>query len=290
MAVRVGVGGWTFAPWRGPFFPKGLPQKDELAFASRHLTAIEINGTFYRTQTPATFRKWRDETPDDFVFAVKGHRFVTNRKVLAEAGSSVEFFLRSGILELADKLGPINWQLAPTKRFEEADIGAFLALLPHEHGGRKLRHAIEVRHESFASPSFVELARRHGVAIVYADHETYPGIADVTADFVYARLQRCREAEPEGYAGPELDAWAAVAGGWAKGELPAGLSRLGPPETTAGTPRDVFAFFISGDKVRAPAAATGLIRRLSDVPAGTPDSASGCGRGEPGPEASHTPI
>ncbi len=243
--IRVGIGGWTFAPWRGPFYPKGLTHAGELAHASRQVTAIEINGTFYRTQTPASFRKWAEETPDRFVFALKGHRFVTNRKVLAEAGPSVETFLGSGLLELGDKLGPINWQLAPTKRFDPADIEAFLALLPAEREGRALRHAIEVRHESFATPEFVALAHRYGVAIVQADHETYPAISDDgAASFTYARLQRCREAEPEGYGPAELDRWAEIARGWAAGG------------------RDVFAFFIAGDKVRAPAAATALIGRL----------------------------
>ena len=259
-AIHVGIGGWTFAPWRGPFYPKGLPHAGELAHASRAVTAIEINGTFYRTQTPASFRKWAAETPDGFVFAVKGHRVVTNRKVLAEAGPSIAHFLGSGVTELGAKLGPINWQLAPTKRFDPDDVDAFLALLPRERDGVALRHAIEVRHASFADPTFVEIARRHGVAIVYADHETYPAIADATANFVYARLQRSREAEPDGYAAGELDAWATAAKAWSRGEAPAGLPVLGPQ--AAGGPRDVFAFFISGDKVRAPAAAISLIGRL----------------------------
>ena len=260
--IRVGIGGWTFAPWRGTFFPKGLPHVQELAHASRRLTAIEINGTFYRTQSPASFRKWRDETPDGFVFAVKGHRFVTNRKVLAEAGPSVETFVGSGLTELGDKLGPINWQLAATKRFDPADIGAFLKLLPPERDGIRIRHAIEVRHESFACPEFVDLARHHGVAIVYADHDTYPGIPDPTAGFTYARLQRSRESEPDGYPAAELDGWAEAAAAWAEGKVPAGLAATGPVPKPASGDRDVFVFFISGDKVKAPAAATALIGRL----------------------------
>jgi uncharacterized protein YecE (DUF72 family) len=258
--IRVGIGGWTFAPWRGPFYPKGLPHSAELAHASRAVTAIEINGTFYRTQTPASFRKWAEETPDGFVFAVKGHRVVTNRKVLAEAGPSIAHFLDSGVTELGPKLGPINWQLAPTKQFDPDEIDAFFALLPRERDGIALRHAIEVRHGSFATPGFVAIARRHGVAIVYADHETYPAIADPTADFVYARLQRSREAEPDGYTPGELDAWAEAAKAWSGGKDAVGLPLLGP-KVEAG-PRDVFAFFISGDKVRAPAAAQALIGRL----------------------------
>lgn len=259
--IRVGIGGWTFAPWRGTFFPTGLPQKDELAHASRQLTAIEINGTFYRTQTPASFRKWAAETPDGFVFAVKGHRFVTNRKVLAEAGASVETFLGSGLLELGDKLGPINWQLAPTKRFDPDDIEAFLQLLPPEKDGRRLGHALEVRHPSFATPDFVALARRHGVAIVFADHETYPAIPDRTADFAYARLQRCREAEPDGYPAAELDGWAEAAHAWEAGAIPAGLPAIAPAAKSPSA-GDSFVFFIAGDKVKAPAAATALIGRL----------------------------
>ena len=261
MSIYAGIGGWTFAPWRGTFYPKGLKHAGELEYASRQVTAIEINGTFYRTQTPASFRKWAEETPDNFVFAVKGHRFVTNRKVLAEAGPSVDTFLGSGVTELGPKLGPINWQLAPTKRFDAADIEAFLKLLPPERDGIRLRHALEVRHESFVTPDFVELARRYGVAIIYADSDEHPAIPDPTADFVYARLQRCREAEETGYAPAELDAWAARAKAWAAGGMPADLEPIGPKPKT-GSPRDVFAFFIAGDKVRAPAAATALIGRL----------------------------
>ena len=261
MGIYAGIGGWTFAPWRGPFYPKGLPHARELEHASRQVTAIEINGTFYRTQTPASFRKWAEETPENFVFAVKGHRFVTNRKVLAEAGPSVETFLGSGVTELGPKLGPINWQLAGTKRFDPDDIEAFLKLLPPERDGIRLRHTLEVRHESFVDPAFVELARRYGVAIVLADSDEYPCIADPTADFVYARLQRCRESEATGYSGAELDIWAKRAKSWAEGGAPA------EPAPVAGKPkkekaRDVFMFFIAGEKVRAPAAAQALIERI----------------------------
>ena len=259
--IRVGIGGWTFAPWRGPFYPKGLPQKDELTYASHRVTAIEVNGTFYRTQTPASFRKWAEEAPDGFVFALKGHRFVTNRKRLAEAGDPVRHFVDSGILELGDKLGPINWQLAGTKRFEAEDIDAFLSLLPREAGGRRLRHALEVRHESFACPEFIAIARRHEVAVVYAASIDYPAIADPTADFVYARLQEATDAEPAGYPAASLDAWAERARLWAAGNVPDDLRLVeGRPAKAPG--RDVFVFFIAGDKVRNPAAAAALIERL----------------------------
>ncbi|MDB5557684.1 MAG: hypothetical protein JWQ36_618 [Enterovirga sp.] len=259
--IKVGVGGWTFAPWCGTFYPKGLPHARELEHASRHLTAIEINGTFYRTQSPESFRKWAAETPDGFVFSVKGHRFVTNRKRLAEAGPAVESFLGSGVLELGDKLGPLLWQLAPTKRFEPEDIDAFLRLLPKERGGRLLRHALEVRHESFVTPDLVEVLRRHAVPAVFAESEDYPAIPDPVGDFVYARLQRSREAEPEGYPPAELDLWAERARQWERGEMPAALPSLSAerPETR---PRDVFVFFIAGDKVKNPLAAQALLRRL----------------------------
>ncbi|MGA0596257.1 DUF72 domain-containing protein [Enterovirga sp. CN4-39] len=259
--IRVGIGGWTFAPWCGTFYPKGLPHARELEHASRHVTAIEINGTFYRTQSPESFRKWAAETPENFVFSVKGHRFVTNRKRLAEAGDAVETFIGSGVLELGDKLGPLLWQLAPTKKFEPEDIDAFLRLLPKERGGRPLRHALEVRHETFLTPDLIEILRRHGVPVVFAESDDYPAIADPVGDFVYARLQRCREAEPDGYSPAELDLWAGRAKAWERGEAPEGLPSLSntAPETTK---RDVFMFFIAGDKVRAPMAAQALLKRL----------------------------
>src|SRR5919202_3095211 len=176
--IRVGIGGWTFEPWRGSFYPAGLRQADELAHASRQMTSIEINGTFYRTQTPASFRKWAEATPDDFVFAIKGPRYATNRSRLAEALPAIERFVTSGITELGPKLGPISWQFAPTKKFDPEDFEAFLSLLPKEVDGLPLRHAVEVRHGSFKDQSFIDLARRFSVGIVYADHETYPAIAD----------------------------------------------------------------------------------------------------------------
>ena len=173
--IRVGIGGWTFEPWRGVFYPKGLPHSRELEYASQHLTTIEINGTFYRTQTPATFAKWAKETPDGFVFAVKGPRYAVNRRVLAEAGDSIKRFINSGVLELGDKLGPLLWQFAPTKKFDAADFGAFLELLPAKIDGRKLRHVVEVRHASFCTPEFIALLRKFATPVVFAEHDTYPG-------------------------------------------------------------------------------------------------------------------
>ena len=213
--IRVGIGGWTFEPWRGgQFFPVKHPKTRELEYASRAVTSIEINGTYYATQKPATFRKWHDETPDNFIFAVKANRFTTNRRVLAEAKSSVDMFVNSGLSELKKKLGPILWQFAPTKKFDPADFEAFLALLPKAADGVKLRHALEVRNESFAVPEFVTLAHRYGAAIVYAHHETYPEIADVTADFVYARLQQSAAKVETGYTTAALKKWAAIAWDW----------------------------------------------------------------------------
>ena len=197
--IRVGIGGWVFEPWRGEFYPKGLPQARELEHASRTLTSIEINGTFYRTQKPDSFRKWADETPDDFVFSLKGPQFATNRRVLAEAGSSIERFFASGVLELKSKLGPVLWQMAPTKKFEPEDFGAFLALLPPSVEGRAVRHVVEVRHQSFVTPDFIELLRKHSVAVVLVDSPKHPLFADVTSDFIYGRLQRTEEKQKTGY-------------------------------------------------------------------------------------------
>jgi uncharacterized protein YecE (DUF72 family) len=259
--IRVGIGGWTFEPWRGVFFPPGLAHAKELAYAAGKLTTIEVNGTYYSSQSPSTFAKWAKDTPDGFVFALKASRFCTNRKVLAEAGASVEKFLGSGIVELGDKLGPILWQFMPTKKFDADDFAAFLKLLPERQGGLRLRHAIEVRHESFLTPAFVNLARDASVAIVFADTPKYPAIADLTADFVYARLQDAREEIETGYDADALDRWATTAHAWADGAAPEGLGYIEPAQGAAA--RDVFVFMINGAKVRAPAAAMALLERLS---------------------------
>jgi uncharacterized protein YecE (DUF72 family) len=258
--IRVGVGGWLYAPWRGVFYPKGLKQADELAYAASHLTTIEINGTYYSSFKPASFAGWAAAAPDGFVFAVKASRFCTNRKVLAEAGESVARFVGQGIVELGDKLGPVLWQFMATKKFDPDDFRAFLDLLPAAQDGVALRHAIQVRHESFAVPEFVAMARAAGVAIVFADSADYPAIADVGGDLVYARLEAAREDEATGYSAEELDRWAAVARGWAAGDSPAGLPYAA--DAAPRQPRDVFVFAINGAKVRAPAAAQALIERL----------------------------
>ncbi|NLD70035.1 MAG: DUF72 domain-containing protein [Limnobacter sp.] len=253
--VRIGVGGWTYEDWRGNFYPEGLVQKRELEYASRRLSSIEINGTFYRTQKPESFERWRDETPSGFVFALKAPRYATQRRVLAEAGPSIERFVAGGLTRLGDRLGPINWQLPPTTRFDAADVAAFFELLPKSHDGLALRHAIEARHESFRTPEFVALAREHRVAIVLAADSKYPCIDDtaapagVGADFVYARIMGTREDEAAGYPAAALDAWAERARQWASG--PAA--------------REVFLYVISGFKARNPAAAMALIDRLGEA-------------------------
>ena len=260
--IRVGIGGWTFEPWRGTFYPQGLKHADELRYAGERLTSIEINGTFYRSQGPKSFAKWRDETPEDFVFAVKGHRAVVNKKILAEAGEALDWFYASGILELGDKLGPVLWQFAPFRRFDAGDFGAFLSLLPKEKGGRALMHVVEVRHPSFLVPEFVDLVARHQVAVVYADSDDYPASADVTAPFVYLRLQRSEEVNETGYVAADLDLWAARAKTFAAGGVPDGLDRI-TDTAPAREKRPVFVYMISGAKVRNPAAAIALIGRVS---------------------------
>jgi uncharacterized protein YecE (DUF72 family) len=259
--IYTGIGGWTYEPWRGVFYPEGLPHARELAYAAAHLTSIEVNGTFYRTQTPATFRKWASEVPDDFVFSLKGPRYAVNRRVLAEAGDSIKRFLDSGVTELGARLGPLLWQFTPYKKFDEADFGKFLELLPAKFDGHSLRHVVEVRNDSFKTPAFIALLRRFGVAAVYAEHDIYTEIADITADFVYARLQKGDEKLTAGYTPKALAAWAKRAQIWASGGEPKDLPRV-DKKSAAKKPRDTFIYFIHEAKLRAPAAAMALIDRL----------------------------
>ena len=259
-AIRVGIGGWTYEPWRGTFFPPKWPIKRELEYAAGHVTAIEVNGTFYSSFKPATFANWREATPDGFVFALKASRYCVSRKVLAEAGESVQRFVAQGITELGDKLGPILWQMPATRKFDADDIAAFLALLPASQDGIALRHAIQVRHDSFATPEFVALCRATGVASVHGGAADYPALADIAGDLVYARLEDAREEEPAGYAAEALDRWAGVARQWAAGDSPAGLTYVA--DSAPVRPRDVFVFFINGAKVRAPHGAMALIERV----------------------------
>ncbi|MBB5684229.1 DUF72 domain-containing protein [Sphingobium boeckii] len=243
--IRVGIGGWTFEPWRGVFYPAGLPQARELEYAASQMTAIEVNGTYYSGFKPETFRKWADAAPDGFVYTVKASRFATNRKRLSEGAESVDRFLGQGITELGDKLGPILWQFMPTKTFDREDFGAFLKLLPAKRDGVVLRHALEVRHASFEDPAFIDLARDAGAAIVFSDKPGFPSIDAATADFTYARLQDAQEEIETGYTPAALADWTERAQTWSAGG------------------RDVFMFMINGAKVRAPAAAKALIARLA---------------------------
>ena len=262
--IRIGTGGWTFPPWRGNFYPKGLVQARELEYASSKLTAIEINATYHRLQKPESFAKWRDATPDGFMLTVKASMHSTNRRVLGEAGESIERFMASGLSELGDKLGPIVWQFMPTKTFDPDDFGAFLRLLPLRLGALRLRHAVEVRHSSFMTRDFLDLARRHNVATVFADSDQYPSFADTTADFVYGRLMKTETTNATGYGAERIAVWADCARAWTEGSIPPGpLHRVDGSDAGAGMPRDVFLFFVSGAKERAPAAAVATLDALS---------------------------
>lgn len=260
--IRAGMGGWTFEPWEGTFYPDKLSKAKQLQFASRQVPTIEVNGTYYSSFKEPTFLKWAAESPDGFVFSLKGNRFVTNRRVLGEAGESMMRFLGSGVAALGEKLGPILWQFAPTKKFDADDFEAFLKLLPEKQDGISLRHAVEVRHASFVVPEFVVLARKYNAAIVYADHATYPAIGDVTGDFVYARLQTGSDDNPDCYTPKGLDEWVKRVKTWASGEAPADLPRADPSTEAPVKPRDVFVYFITEGKVRAPHGAMALMQRL----------------------------
>lgn len=240
--IRVGIGGWNFAPWRGTFYPPALPQARELAFASQNLTSIEINATYYGSQKPESFRKWREQTPENFVFAVKGPRFATMRRDLSQAAESINRFLNSGVLELGDKLGPILWQFPATRTFDPAALRPFLEALPSNH-----KHVVETQHASFADPAWSALLREFNVAPAIVESDKHTMLTDLTADFVYARLERNQADAPEGYDTAALDAWARRIKTWASGKQA----------------RPCFIYFISGDKVRAPDSARAMIRRLA---------------------------
>jgi uncharacterized protein YecE (DUF72 family) len=260
--IQIGIGGWNFPPWRGVFYPKGLAQSKELSYAASHLTSIEINSTYYGSQKPESFRKWASEAPEGFKFSVKASRFCTNRRVLAEGADSIKRFLNSGVTELGDRLGPLLWQFAPTKKFDEADFRTFLELLPEKQDGLPLRHVVEVRHDSFRAPAFIALLRAFNVAVVCAEHETYPGFADLTSDFVYLRLQKGKDTIATGYPPKALDAWAERLQTFASGSVPKDLPQVDAKSAPKPKPLDVFAYVIHEGKVRAPAAAMELIERL----------------------------
>lgn len=259
--IYIGIGGWVFEPWRGTYYPEKLPQKRELEYAASQLTSIEVNGTYYGAQKPESFTRWHDETPDDFVFTLKGPRYATNRRVLAESGASIERFFGGGVMALKDKLGPINWQFMPTKKFDPVDFEAFLKLLPKKVDGRAIRHVVDVRHESFKDAEFVAIARAYGVASVVAGDSECPQVADFTAPFVYARIMGTKESQLLGYPKKTLDGWAECAKAWAAGKAPSGLASVASSKAD-GVARDVYLYVISGHKEHNPAAAKALIERV----------------------------
>ncbi len=261
--VRAGIGGWTYAPWRDNFYPAKLVQRRELEYASRHLRAIEINGTYYGAQKPATYAKWAAETPSGFVFSLKAPRYVTVGGKLATAVKSARGFIEGGLAEMGDRLGPILWQLPPSRSFDADDLATFLDALPRELNGQPLRHVLEVRHTSFQCKPYVELVRAHRVPTVFTDSDKYPSLADITGDFIYARLMCSADKLPTGYAPDALDRWAAHARDWAAGKDIRALPHVGPLQT-AKPPRDVFMFFISAAKHRNPAAAMALQARIDE--------------------------
>lgn len=261
--IRTGMGGWVFPPWRGVFYPEGLVQKRELEYASQKVGAIEINGTYYRAPDASTYEKWAAQTPEGFIFSVKAPRLIVQARSLAGTGQRVRSFL-DGATALGARLGPLLWQFMPTRRFDPDDVAAFLDLLPEKHGGVALRHAVEVRHESFMDERWLELARDRGVATVFTDSPKYPSLADLTGPFVYARLMRSVSSETHGYPAAELKKWAARARAWAEGGDPADLPHTGTVQA-GGAPKDVFVYFISAAKERNPAAAVALAKHVGNA-------------------------
>ena len=262
MSIFIGIGGWVFEKWRGSFYPAGLPQKRELEYASAHLTAIEINGTYYGSQKPESFRRWHAETPDDFVFTVKGPRSATNRKMLGRSADSIKKFFASGVTELKEKLGPVNWQFMATKKFDPDDFECFLTLLPKKVDGFGVRHAVEVRHDSFKDKSFVELCRKYEVGIVTGVDSKFPLIADITANFVYVRIMGTEPKEKLGYSKAALAKWAGRAQVWEDGGAPADFKPLA--SSAFKVKRDVFLFVIGGAKEKNPTAAQAIIALLQE--------------------------
>jgi uncharacterized protein YecE (DUF72 family) len=243
--IRVGIGGWTYPPWRGTFYPPKLPQSKELEFAAQTFGAIEINATFYGRQSPKSWAAWADAVPDGFQFAIKGSRYCVTRPRMADAGEGIGNFLAQGLSALGPKLGPILWMLAARRKFDRDDIAAFLKLLPPELDGIPLRHVIEPRHDSFRDERFFDLCRQRDVAVVFGDDDEFPCIDADTASFAYARLQRMREEIPDGYDGDAIDAFVKRAKAWREDG------------------RDGYWFMINGAKIRAPAAAVALSKRLA---------------------------
>ena len=262
--IRVGIGGWTYAPWRNNFYPPKLVQRRELEYASRHVSAIEVNGTYYGAQKPATYAKWRDEAPAGFVFSVKAPMRIVQAKALAKTGAQIQDFL-GGIVELGDKLGPIVWQFDKGPPIDRGDFATFAGLLPETIDGRALRHVLDVRDPAFVDADYLALARRHRLATVFTDSEEHPSFADLTTDFVYARLMRSQAHLTAGYSDAELQRWAERARAWARGGEPDDLPRIEPVAKAGTTPREVFIFFIASAKERNPAAAMALLHKLGAI-------------------------
>lgn len=259
--IHVGIGGWVYAPWRaGMFYPEGLVQRRELEYASRHVTAIEINGTYYGAQKPATYAKWRDEVPPGFVFSAKAPRRITQSRTLAGTGAQVEDFI-GGIAELGDTLGSLVWQFEQGHRLQPDDLEGFLSLLPKRAGSRVLRHVLEIRDHAAVDAALIARVRKHGVATVFTDSDEHPSFADLSTDFVYARLMRSQARLHTGYPAPALARWAERIQAWRRGEDPADLPHVGDAPAPA-TAREVFVFFISAAKERNPAAAMALLQAL----------------------------
>lgn len=290
--IRIGISGWTYAPWRGVFYPKDLVQKKELTYASSVLRSIEINGTFYSMQQPASFQRWAAETPADFVFSVKGPKFLTHIRRLKDAEQPLANFFSSGLLSLGEKLGPILWQLPPSFRFEPDVIEAFLKLLPHntkdastlaqQHDDRMrgrsvtespyvlpVRHAMEVRNKSFAVPEFIALLRKYDVAVVCADTVQWPRMMDVTSDFIYCRLHGSEVLYASGYTDEALDRWTDRVVEWARGSEPTDAERISDAVTPEAQSRDVFVYFDNDLKVKAPFDAQSLRTRVDQLLATT---------------------
>ncbi|WP_246022772.1 DUF72 domain-containing protein [Cognatilysobacter terrigena] len=258
--IRVGIGGWTYAPWRHTFYPQGLVTRRELEYASRRFSTLEINTTFYGARRASEYAQWREQTPDGFVFSVKAPQHITQRGPLAKCGKAAWAFLNGGLAELGDRLGPVLWHMPPSRVFDADDLAAFLDLLPRTLDGRPLQHVIEPGHPSFVDPRYVEVARDFGAATVFTDAPDLPAFGDVTGHVVYLRLMRSRVDVAEGYESDDVDAWLERARLWAHGDAPADIPRLAEP--AAPRARDVFVYFISGAKQRNPAAAMSMISKL----------------------------
>jgi len=286
--IRIGISGWRFDGWRGTFYPEDLTQKRELEFASRKLNSIELNGTFYSTQKPQSFQSWRKETPDDFVFSIKGSQFITHIRKLENVEGALANFLAQGMLCLGRKLGPILWQLPPQTSFNAEKIEAFLKLLPHTHkqaaayAGQRdewmssrcfleveedlpFRHAMESRHKSFATPEYIELLRKYNVALVVADSVKWPVMMDLTADFVYCRLHGSDKIYPEGYSSEAIDTWAQRIVAWSRGEEVTDGKRIHSEPGPKRDARDVFVYFDDDNKVRAPHDAQSMSTRIGEL-------------------------